>query len=65
MLALLTKRDLSNLKRASGKKVYKKFRYVDPKVKHKNKLTRLSKIKPAFGKLIEKHRAINKLGIEV
>lgn len=49
----------------SKKKIFKKFRYVDPKVLKNGKLLRLSKLMPMFGKIIDEHRRINKEGIAV
>lgn len=53
-----------NLKR-TGKKVFKKFRHVDPKIIIDGELVRLSKINSKFKKTLEKHRKINKKGILV
>lgn len=46
-------------------KVFKKFRYVDPKVLKNGKLIRLSRLIPMFGKIINEHRRINKEGITI
>lgn len=43
--------------------VRKRFRFVDPKIIAKAKLTRLSIISPNFRKLLENHRRINQKGI--
>ncbi|MDD5074128.1 MAG: HD domain-containing protein [Candidatus Shapirobacteria bacterium] len=64
-LSLLKKRDLSSVKRASGKKVFKKFRFVNPKVLVDEKLQRLTELTPGFKKVIEKHRKINLKGLMV
>lgn len=65
ILKMLQVKNLGNLKENGREKVYKKFRYVDPKVLTNGKLTRLSKLKPTFGKLLAKHRKINSQGILV
>jgi len=62
ILNLLKKKKISKIKRNSQKKIYKKFRYVDPKVLVDGDLLRLSKINPSFQKIIDKHREINKKG---
>lgn len=46
-------------------KVFKKFRYVDPKIITKTGLVRLSSVSPKFRKLLNKHRKINQKGILV
>lgn len=48
-----------------GEKVFKKFRYVDPKVIVKNKAVPLSRLNPKFRKILEENRKINKKGIQV
>jgi len=63
ILKMLSAKDLKYFKGNGEEKVYKKFRYVDPKVLVKGKLTRLSKISFKFEALLEKHRKINKKGL--
>lgn len=65
LLALLEGESLKDVKRDSGRQVFKKFRYVDPKVIEGGKLVRLSKLEPKFEQLIERHRQINKKGLAV
>jgi len=65
ILSLLRKRDLKDYKRTSGKKVFKKFRYVDPKVVIDGKLVRLSDLSKDFTKLLERHRKISERGLVV
>jgi len=65
ILALLKRKSLKNIKRNSRKKVFKKFRYVDPRVLVNGKPIRLTKFKPAFQKTINKHKQINKKGFIV
>lgn len=64
-LKLLAKNDLRDLERNSGKKVFKKFRYVDPTVLIDGTPKNASVWEPKLKKLIEKHRRINKKGVEV
>lgn len=61
----LRKRKLKNFNASLGEKIYKKFRYVDPKIPIKNNLVRLSEIDPKFNKLIAKHRKTNKQGFTI
>lgn len=65
LLALLKKRNLKNVERNSGKRVFKKFRYVDPKVISDGKLVRLSVLDSKFRRLIGRHRKINKRGLAI
>lgn len=55
--------NLEKYKNNSGKKVIKKFRYIDPKIKQGNSLTRLSSLKPEFSRLLEENREINQKGL--
>ena len=45
-----------------GKKVVRKFRHVDPKIKQGDNLVRLSAINPEFKKLLEEQREVNQEG---
>ena len=65
VFSLLRKRDLKGYKRNSGKKVFKKFRYVDPGVMVDGKPVRLSNLSSDFTKLIERHKKINERGLFV
>lgn len=65
ILSLLKKKNLKDYRRNSGKKIFKKFRYVDPKVIIKGELIRLSCLSKDFTKLLEKHRKINEKGLFV
>lgn len=65
ILSLLSKKSLMNIKGKSGKKIFKKFRYVDPKIIINGNLVRLSQINPKFQKILNKHRKINKKGLTV
>jgi hypothetical protein len=62
-LMLLSKKKLSSKKK--GKRVRKKFRYVDPKVLIDGKIKRLSNIKPKFKIILERERNNNTKGIVV
>ncbi len=64
-LAILKKKDLLCYKKASGTKVFKKFRHVDPKVIANGELVKLSKFSSRFTKLLEKQRKINEAGVFV
>ena len=65
LLERLKTKKLKQKTKHLGKKVVKKFRYVDPKVLCKGKVTRLSNLVPGFKKEIEKHRKINARGIYI
>ncbi len=54
-----------NIQKKSGKRIVKKFRYVDPKIISNDKLIRLSKLSRKFQQKLEKHRKINRRGIFV
>ena len=56
---------LKKYRNNSGKKVIKKFRYVDPKVKQGNNLIKLSSLRPDFLKSLEENREINQRGIMI
>ena len=62
LLKILRKKDIK-MKGNSGKKIIKKFRYVDPKIISNGKLIRLSQLSPKFVKILDKHRKINKKGL--
>jgi len=62
---MLKDKELKNIRNNSGKKIVKKFRYVDPKIISDGKLVRLSGLNSKFTKVIEKHRRINKRGLVV
>ena len=55
--------NLEKYKNNSGGKVFKKFRYVDPKVIQDSKLIRLSELKPEFLTLLNENREINQKGV--
>ncbi len=65
ILKILKDKKLRGLNNNSGKKIVKKFRYVDPKVISNGELIRLSRLLPKFQTTIEKHREINKKGLIV
>lgn len=65
ILSLLNKKGLKVYKRNSGKKVFKKFRHVDPKVVINGKLVRLSSLSKDFTKVLSRHRKINERGLAV
>jgi hypothetical protein len=65
ILAILRKKDPKDIKSNSGRRVVKKFRYVDPKIISDGKLIRLSQLSPQFIKTLDKHRKINKKGLIV
>jgi len=65
ILTLLKKKNLKNYKNVFNERVFKKFRYVDPKVIAGGKLIRLSSLNKNFAKLLDKHRKINKKGLIV
>lgn len=64
-LTLLKNKSLENFKKGLGRKIYKKFRFTDPKILVKGKLVRLSKLESSYKKLIEKHKKINQKGLVV
>lgn len=65
LLADLEVGNLEKYKNNSGKKVIKKFRYVDPKVKQGNNLVRLSSLKPEFLTLLKENREVNQRGVVI
>lgn len=65
MLKTLRDKGLKSVKNNSGKKIVKKFRYVDPKVISNGQLVRLSKIIPKFQIILNRHRQINQRGLIV
>ena len=65
LLSQLKNKKLEKVKRNSGRKVRKKFRYVDPKIISNGKLVRLSSVRPGFQEMIEKHQEINRKGLLV
>lgn len=65
ILTALRDKDLKDIKANSGKRVIKKFRYVDPKIISDKKLVRLSELNPEFTKILAKHQKINKKGLIV
>jgi hypothetical protein len=64
LLRMLKDKEL-NINNKSGRKIVKKFRYVDPKIISNGKLVRLSKLSPKFKKILEKHRRINQKGLVI
>lgn len=62
LLCYFKNKDLKEYKNNFGRKVFKKFRYVDPKVIVDKKLIRLSSLSKDFKKLLNKHRKINEKG---
>ena len=64
LLKILKNKELK-VKNNLGRKIVKKFRYVNPKVISDGKLVRLSKLTPKFQTIIDKHREINKKGLIV
>lgn len=65
ILTILKKKNPKDIKGNSGKKIIKKFRYVDPKIILNDKLKRLSKITLKFQMIIDEHRKINEKGLIV
>lgn len=65
ILALLKEGDLKEIERNSGREVYKKFRYVDPKVISDGKSVKLSILNPKIKRLISRHREINRKRLTV
>ena len=65
ILTLLRKKDLKYYKSTFGKKVFKKFRYVDPKVVINGELIILTSLSKDFTKMLDKHRKINEKGLVV
>jgi hypothetical protein len=65
ILHQLENRELPVLPALHNKKIYKKFRFVDPPVLLGKDLKKLSSIKPDFYQLVEKHRHINQQGLVV
>lgn len=65
ILTLLKKKKIGKIKKNSRKKIYKKFRYIDPKIIINGSLVRLSKINPKFQKMVDRHREINEKGFVV
>jgi hypothetical protein len=65
ILSILKKKDPEDIKNNSGKRIIKKFRYVDPKIISNGQLVRLSKITPKFQAVIDRHKKINQKGLIV
>ncbi len=65
MLKILKQKDLKELKKSLGKKIRKKFRYVDPKVMSNGQPLKLSEINPKFQNMLNKRRETNKEGITI
>lgn len=65
MLALLKKKEIKDFGSKSGRRVVKKFRYVDPKVIIDGRPIRLSILVPRFRKIVERRRKINREGLVV
>ena len=65
ILILLRKKILPPIKPTEGKNIYKKFRHVDPPVLYKNSVKKLSRLKPEYLILVEKHHEINRQGLVV
>jgi len=65
ILSSLKKGKIGKIKKSLQKRMYKKFRYVDPKVIVNGNLVRLSKINLIFQKMIEQQMKINRKGFIV
>lgn len=65
ILTMLKSKNLKGLKTNSGKKIIKKFRYVEPKIISDKELVRLSELAPKFKKILARHSRINKRGLIV
>lgn len=65
ILEILGSKKLKKELKKDGEKVFKKFRFVDPKVIVKGNLMRLSELDSSFKKLIEDRREINNRGVIV
>lgn len=63
ILNLLKRKNLKDCWCESSKKVYKKFRYVDPKVIMNGNLIRLSSLDKGFAKLLKKYKEDNEKGL--
>jgi len=63
ILNLLERKDLKDCWHRSGKKVFKKFRYVDPKVIIDGEKIRLSSLNKDFKKLFDRHKKNNENGL--
>lgn len=65
MLNLMEDPDFASKSKKRGETIYKKFRYVDPKILFNNKTKRLSELDPEFKEEIEKQKELSKKGIVV
>lgn len=65
ILEILGRKRLKKEIKENGEKVFKKFRFIDPKVIINGNLSRLSELDPKFKKLIEERREINNKGVKV
>jgi HD superfamily phosphohydrolase len=65
ILLILKKEDPKDIKNNLGKRIIKKFRYVDPKIISNGQLVKLSKIAPKFQAVIDRHKKINQKGLIV
>ncbi len=63
ILKILKQKNLKNPSKKTGRKLMKKFRYVDPKVVVDGKLSELSEVNSMFRKIINKQKEKNKKGI--
>ena len=65
ILKILKTSGLKGFKKTSGGRIYKKFRYANPKIIVEGKLIRLSKLDNNFKAVLAKHRNINKKGVTI
>jgi len=65
ILVMLRRKEINDFESKLGRKVVKKFRYVDPKVIVNGELVKLSKAVPKFQRIVEKHREISRKGLVV
>ena len=65
ILKILRNKKFKIEEKISGERVFKKFRYVDPKVLVNNKLVRLSRLDQSFVTSLTKHQKINQRGLIV
>lgn len=65
IFGLLRKKEIKSLDFKLNQKIFKKFRYVDPKVIVNGDLKRLSQLNNKFKRLIEKQKNISKTGISI
>ncbi len=63
MLTILKQKNFKKPSKKNGRKLIKKFRYVDPKIIVGEKLVELSKVNFQFQKIIDKEKEVSKKGM--